>query len=107
MHERHQNHALANLSVLQTDPARESRFCIDNQTSRALLRKLVVIERKERLKLRQGQTDNSKICLYGDTIIDRIADKHPILAPIFCRLSSVACSGDKARYTVSRLCASF
>src|SRR6266404_900720 len=107
MDERHQNHALANLSVLQTDPARESWFCIDNQTSRAFLRELIVIERKERLKLRQWQTNNSKICFHGDTINDPVAAEHPILAPIFCRLSSVACSAGKARRNGNRLRASF
>src|SRR6266446_917624 len=36
--------------------------------SRAFLGELIVIERKERLKLRKRQTDNSKIRFHGDKI---------------------------------------
>src|SRR5882724_2281855 len=38
--------------------------------SRAFLGELIVIERKERLKLRKRQTDNSKIRFHGDKIND-------------------------------------
>jgi hypothetical protein len=75
----------ASCKLTQAHSTGKSWFCIDNQTSRAFLGEFIVIERKERLKLCQWQTDNPKICFHGDTINDDAAVKHPILAPIFSR----------------------
>src|ERR1700687_1651603 len=104
--ERNQDNAFAELCVLQAHPTRKSWFCIDNETSRAFLRELVVLERKERLKLRQWQTDNSKMCFHSGTINDPAATKHPILAPIFhsfflsVRVSRPSATGVESRFVL-------
>src|SRR5216684_2773908 len=60
MCERQENDALADLRVTQADSAGKSRSCIDNQTSRPFFSEIVFIQRKQRRKVCQGETSNSK-----------------------------------------------
>ena len=60
-----EDHFFADLCIFQTDSARKTRFGVDTQASGTLLSKLIVAERKKRLKFCQWQTDDSKVCLHA------------------------------------------
>src|SRR5262249_754601 len=68
MRERQQDHMLTDLRVFEADPAWKFGLGIYTHATGTFRGQLFFVQRIERLKLRRGEPNNSKICLHGDTM---------------------------------------